>query len=82
MDLFRVLINERPSELYLIDHNSEEVHNLQSANEKKILMLLSASVKRFCVSCMRAPCFARSEQHSLFLSIEIDIHGLMRIWLK
>ena len=35
IDHFRVLINERPSELCLIDHNSEEVHNLQSPNEKK-----------------------------------------------
>ena len=35
MDLFRVLINERPSELCLIDQNSEEVHNLQSPDEEK-----------------------------------------------
>ena len=47
MDLFRDLINKRPSELCVIDQNSEEVHNLQSSNEKQILVLLSASVKRF-----------------------------------
>ena len=48
MDLFRVLINERPSVLCLIDQNSGEVHNLQDPDEEeKILVLLSASVKRF-----------------------------------
>ena len=35
MDLFRVLINERPSELCPIDRNSEEVHNLHSPDEEK-----------------------------------------------
>ena len=30
--------------------NSEEVHNLQSPDEKKLLVLLSASVERFGVS--------------------------------
>ena len=37
MDLFIVLINERPSDLCLIDQNSEEIHNLQSPDEKKYL---------------------------------------------
>ena len=36
MDLFRVLINEKPSELCLIDQDSEEVHNLQSPDNKII----------------------------------------------
>ena len=36
MDLFRVLINEKPSELCLIDQDSEEVHNLQSPDRKII----------------------------------------------
>ena len=53
MDLFRVLINDRPSELCVIDQNCEEVHNLQSPNEKKMLVLLSASVERFGVSRMQ-----------------------------
>ena len=35
MDLFRVLINKRPSQLCLIDQNSEEVQNLQSPEEEK-----------------------------------------------
>ena len=35
MYLFRVLINQRPSELCLIDQNSEEVQNLQSPDEEK-----------------------------------------------
>ena len=35
MDLFRFLINERQSELCPIDHNSEEVHNLQYPDEEK-----------------------------------------------
>ena len=52
MDLFRVLIIERSSELCLIDQNSEEVHDLQSPDEKMVL-LLSALVERFCVSRMR-----------------------------
>ena len=56
MDLFRVLINERPAELCLIDRNSNKVHNLQSFNEKEILVLLSASVKRFGVSLMQDFC--------------------------
>ena len=34
MDLFKILINEWPSELCLIDQNSEEVHNLQSCDEE------------------------------------------------
>ena len=53
MDLFRVLINERPSELCLIDQNSEEVHNLQYPDEEKILVLLSALVEMFDVYHMR-----------------------------
>ena len=36
MNLFRVLINERSSEICLIDQNSEEVYNLQSPDEKNI----------------------------------------------
>ena len=52
MDLFRVLVNKRPSVLFVIDHNSEEVHNLQSPDEK-ILVLLFALVKRFGVSVSR-----------------------------
>ena len=36
MDIFRVLINERPSELCFIDQNFEEVHDLQSPEERKI----------------------------------------------
>ena len=35
MDLFRILINEMPSELCFLDQNSEEVHILQSPDEKK-----------------------------------------------
>ena len=35
MDLFRVLINKRPSKLSLIDQNSEEVHNLQYPDKEK-----------------------------------------------
>ena len=35
MDLFRVLIKERPSELCMIDQNSKKIHNLQSPDEKK-----------------------------------------------
>ena len=34
MDLFRVLIIEGPSKLCLNDQNSEEVHDLQSPDEK------------------------------------------------
>ena len=56
MDLFRVLINERPAELCLIDRNPNKVNNLQSFNEKEILVLLSASVKRFGVSLMQNFC--------------------------
>ena len=33
MDLFRVLINERPSKLFLIDQNCEEVHTRLYLNE-------------------------------------------------
>ena len=47
MDLFKVVTNERPSELCLLDLNSEEVHNLQSPDENKIFVLLSALVERF-----------------------------------
>ena len=36
MNLFRVLINDMPSELCLIDQNSEEARNLQSPDEKNI----------------------------------------------
>ena len=39
MDLFIVLINEGPSELCLINQNSEEVHTLQSPNKKKLVLL-------------------------------------------
>ena len=53
MDLFRVLIDERPSELCPIEQNSQELHNLQSSDEKQILVLLSESVKRFSVSRMQ-----------------------------
>ena len=35
VDLFRLLKNERPTELCLIYQNSEEVHNLQSPDKKK-----------------------------------------------
>ena len=35
MDLFRVLNNERPSEICLIDQNSEKVPELQSPDEKQ-----------------------------------------------
>ena len=35
MDLFRVLINKRLSELCLIDQNYEEVHNLKSPDEEE-----------------------------------------------
>ena len=52
MDLFRVLINERPSKLCLIDQHSEEVHKLQSSDKKK-LVLLSTLDKRFSVSVMQ-----------------------------
>ena len=47
MDLFRVVTNERPSELCLHDKNSEEVNNLQSPDENKIFVLLSSLVDRF-----------------------------------
>ena len=47
MDLFRVVTNERPSELCLLDQNSEEVNNLQSPDENKIFVLLSSLVDRF-----------------------------------
>ena len=43
----------RPSELCLIDLNSEKVHNLQSPDDEKILVLLSALVERFGVSHVR-----------------------------
>ena len=49
MDVF----NERPSELCLINQNSEEVHNLQSPDENKILVLLSPLVERFSISRLR-----------------------------
>ena len=53
MDLFRVVIDERPSELCLNNQNSEEVHNLQSPDGNKILVLLSPSVERFSISRLR-----------------------------
>ena len=50
MDLFGVLINERPSKLCLIDQNSKEVHNLQSPDdEKKIGATIRISQEILCL---------------------------------
>ena len=49
MDLFRYLINERPSELCLIDQNSKEVHNLQCPDEKNIGVTIRNGCEILCL---------------------------------
>ena len=49
MDLFKALINEGPSELCLIDQNSEEVYNLKAPDEKNIGAISRISQEIWCL---------------------------------
>ena len=89
MDIFRVLINERPSELCFIDQNFEEVHNLQSPEERKNMVLLSALLKRFGVSRMRDFQQTRCSRGcsinslvSLHISVQINVSSTINMQRK